>query len=66
MAAFTPTTTPDGVNGWRIVYKDYPEEAVQALIQTEMGRTKSCQQGYRQTTKEVTPQGFTIVEGVCK
>jgi hypothetical protein len=66
MQAFTPTTTSDGVNGWRLVYRDFDKVTIAALLQSEMGRTKSCPQGWTQTKEETTPQGFIVLEGVCK
>jgi major membrane immunogen (membrane-anchored lipoprotein) len=66
MHGFTATTTSEGVNGYRMVYKDYDKPTVNAYLEYEMGRTKTCPHGWVQAKEEITPQGFIVLEGQCK
>ena len=73
MAAFTPTTTSDGTQGFTLAVDESnldtsvisKQETIERILSNHVGRAGICPNGYN-ITKTYNSHGHTIYEGVCK
>ena len=65
LCSFSPYTTADGEEKWRLAVKGYSEDAIQPLIESAVGKNHICQNGWVITNRHPS-EGFEIIEGKCK
>lgn len=69
-ASFTPYTSSDGVQGWRVTMVNYLEKSDPTpLIEYEVGNRQMCQKGWeviKQNDFSTPSDRIIVYEGRCK
>jgi hypothetical protein len=63
--AFSPFTTSDGKESFRLVASGYDETAIQPLLESSIGKARICPHGWFITNRQKTWES-EVIEGQCK